>query len=107
MAKAKVETNNEYLDASPDMFSDVVQALLKREREAYDALKAIKSEVLDAVKAELNMPQGREVKRTAYTAWGQWQIIVGDVVEAKAKASGSRQSLGDYIAAQQAAGRRV
>ena len=105
MAKAKIETNNQYLDAAPDMFSGVVQALLKDEREIYDMLKAKKAEVLAAVKAELPMPAGREVKRTAYTAWGQWQIIIGDVV-AKTAPSGARKSLADYIADQQAAGAR-
>ena len=107
MAKAKVDTNNEYLNATPEMFSITVQALLKEEREIYDLLKAQKAKVLAAVKAELpNMPQGREVKRTAYTAWGQWQIIIGDVVT-PAKGSSARQSLADYIAAQQAEGRRI
>lgn len=104
MAKAKVETNNEYLDARAEDFSVNVQELLKRERAAYDALKAIKDMVLAAVRDELPMPTGREVKRTAYTAWGQWQIIVGDKVEAKPKASG-RASLADFLAAQQASGR--
>ena len=105
MAKAKVETNNEYLDASPDDFSDVVQALLREERANYEAGKAIKARILAAVQAEIPMMPGREVKRTAYTAWGQWQIIVGDKVEAKAK-SRRRASLADFLAAQQASGRR-
>ena len=108
MAKAAVDTNNEYLNATPEMFSITVQALLKEEREIYDLLKAQKAKVLAAVKAELpNMPQGREVKRTAYTAWGQWQIIIGDVVNTPAKGSSARQSLDDFIAAQQVEGRRV
>lgn len=107
MAKAKVETNNEYLDASADQFSDTVQTLLKEEREIYDMLKAQKAKVLVAVKAELPMPAGREVKRAAYTAWGQWQIIIGDVVQAKATGGTARQSLAEYIATQASAGRQV
>ena len=50
-------------------------------------LKQRKADVLAAIKAEMLVPAGREVKRTAYTAWGQWQIVVGDVVAPKATAT--------------------
>ncbi|MBZ5616214.1 MAG: hypothetical protein LAO23_19575 [Acidobacteriia bacterium] len=106
MARTKVETNNEYLDASAADFSEAVQELLRQERAAYDVLKACKDKVLIAVRAEMPMPQGREVKRTAYTAWGQWQVIVGDVVAPKVQSTG-RQSLADYLAGQAASGRRT
>lgn len=106
MATAKVDTNNEYLNTSPEDFSEIVQAALKEERAIYDMLKEAKAKVLAAVKAELPMPNGREVKRTAYTAWGQWQVIVGDTIAPKS-APGQRRSLADFIAEQQAAGRRA
>lgn len=103
MAKAQ-ETNNQYLDAAPTDFSERVQALLATEREAYEILKEAKKAVLCAVKAEMQVPAGREVKHTAYTRWGQWQIVVGDKVAPVAKA-GARQSLADYLAEQAAGGR--
>ena len=105
MAKAKVDTNNEYLDANASDFSDNVQALLADERKAYDELKARKALVLAAVIAELPVVAGREVKRTAYTAWGQWQIIIGDKVAPKVVA-GPRKTLAQYQAEQDAAGAR-
>ena len=103
MAKAKQETNNEYLDAAPDQFSDAVQAALADERQIYDLLKAQKAKVLGLIRAEMPMPEGREVKFTAYTRWGQWQIVVGDKVAPKAQASG-RASLADWLAQQASAG---
>ena len=106
MAKAKVDTNNEYLDAKPEDFSATVQALLADERKAYDELKARKALVLAAVIAEMPVAAGREVKRTAYTAWGQWQIIVGDKVAPKAASNTQRMSLAEYRAAQEAQGIR-
>lgn len=105
MAREKIETNNEYLDARPEDFSVEVQSLLREERAAYDVLKAAKAKVLEAIREEMTTPAGREIKRTAYTQWGQWQIVVGDKVAAKAKA-GARQSLAEYMAAQGASGRQ-
>lgn len=106
MAKAqRVETNNEYLDAKAEDFSATVQAALGEERAAYEVLQAAKAKVLQAVVAEMPMPAGREVKRTAYTRWGQWQVVVGDKVAPKAASNGTRQSLADYLAQQAEAGR--
>ena len=104
MAKAKIDTNNEYLDARAEDFSERVQEALKQERAAYDMLKQAKAVVLAAVIAEMPMPEDREVKRTAYTAWGQWQIVVGDKVVAKAK-EGARKTLAEYMAEQAQSGR--
>lgn len=103
MAKAKVETNNQYLDASPEDFSETVRALLADEREAYELLKACKAKVVAAVKAEMATPAGTEVKGTCFTRWGQWQVIVGDCVAPKA--AGTRKTLADFLAAQSAGGR--
>ena len=104
MAKAKVDTSNEYLDARAEDFSSLVQQLLADERAAYEILKAAKAAVLEAVKAEMFVPEGREVKRTAYTGWGQWQIVVGDKVAPQAK-EGGRKTLAEYMAEQASAGR--
>ncbi len=106
MAKAKVETNNEYLDASVEDFSANVARLIEDERAAYEILKAAKAKVVEAVRAEMPVAEGREVKTTAYTRWGQWQIVLGDKVVAKA-ASGARRSLADYLAAQGSNGHAV
>jgi hypothetical protein len=100
MAKAKIDTNNEYLDANAKDFSNVVRELLVLEREAYDVLKQRKANVLAAVKAEMQVAAGREIKRTAYTAWGQWQIIVGDCIAAKTATSTKRKTLAEYQAEQ-------
>lgn len=106
MAKAqRVETNNEYLDAKPEDFSATVQAALGEERAAYEVLKAAKAKVLAAVRGEMPVAEGREVKHTAYTRWGQWQVVVGDKVVPKAASNGARQSLADYLAQQAEAGR--
>ena len=104
MAKAQAkDTNNEYLDASPDDFSEAVQSALAEEREIYSLLKAQKAKVLAMVQAEMRVADGREVKHTAYTRWGQWQIVVGDKVEVKAPST-TRKTLADYLAAQGAGG---
>lgn len=102
MRKDKAETNNEYLDANPAEFTSAVQSALTEERAIYDMLKAQKAKVLALVQAEMPVAEGREVKRTAYTAWGQWQIVIGDKTVAKV-ANGPRKTLADYLA-QQAGG---
>lgn len=100
MAKAqKIETNNEYLDAQPGDFSEAIQSALAEERTIYDMLKAQKAKVLALVQAEMPVADGREVKHTAYTRWGQWQIVIGDKAQPKAQA-GARQTLAQYLAAQ-------
>lgn len=103
MAKAKVETNNMYLDADPTEYSATVQALLADERAAYEVLKECKAKVLAAVRAETSVEGWREVKGTCYTRWGQWQVIIGDKVAPKA--TSQRKTLADYMAAQAASGR--
>lgn len=104
MAKAqKIETNNEYLDASPQDFSAAIQSALAEERTIYDMLKAQKAKVLALVQAEMPVAEGREVKHTAYTRWGQWQIVIGDKSQPK-QAAGARQTLAQYLAAQGASG---
>lgn len=113
MAKAEDTRNTEYLDASPEDFSEKVQALLKEEREIYEMLKAQKARVLEAVRAELpamleamgkTMPTGREVSGTAFTRWGQWQIVMKD--KAQAKTAPPRKSLTAFMADMAANGRR-
>jgi hypothetical protein len=106
MAKEKIDTNNEYIDANANDFSNAVRELLVLEREAYEVLKQRKANVLAAVKLEMTVPAGREVKRTAYTAWGQWQIIVGDVIKAKTKDSVKRLSLAEWQAQNDTLGQR-
>lgn len=105
MAKVANETNSKWLDVKPGDFSERVQSLLAQERAAYDVLKACKAAVLAQVKVETPMPAGTEIKATMYTRWGQWQIVVGDIVAPKA-ASTVRGTLADFIAAQSAQGHR-
>ncbi len=105
MAKAKVDLSLEYLDANANDFSNAVRELLAKERAAYDVLKGIKAEVVAAVKVEMQVAAGREIKRTAYTRWGQWQLIIGDMVKAK-EASTKRKTLAEYQAEMAALGAR-
>lgn len=100
MAKAKIETNNQYLDSNPQDFSQEVQDALAEERLAYEVLKEARAKVKALVVAELDMPDGLEVKYTTFTRWGQWQVVVGDIVAPKSTAK-PRQSLADYLATRQ------
>jgi hypothetical protein len=103
--RSKVDTNNEYLDAAPEMFSAAIQAMVEEERQIYELLKAQKAKLLAAIQAEMPVAAGREVKRTAYTAWGQWQIVVGDKIAPKANSA--KRSLAEYLASQGANGHAV
>ncbi len=106
MAKEKIDLNLEYLDANANDFSNAVRELLAKERAAYDVLKGIKADVVAAVKVEMQVAAGREIKRTAYTRWGQWQLIIGDIVKAVAKDSTKRKTLAEYQAEMAAMGAR-
>lgn len=98
MAKPKIDLNLEYLDSNANDFSNAVRELLVLEREAYDVLKQRKANVLAAVKAEMQVAPGREIKKTAYTAWGQWQIVVGDKIKPVDKSATKRKTLAEYQA---------
>jgi hypothetical protein len=100
---AKSEQVNTYLDASPEDFSETVQGLLRQERAAYEVLKAAKAAVLVAIRAECPVGEGLEIKYTAYTRWGQWQIVVGET--AQPKAAKPRATLADYLAERGSQGR--
>ena len=104
MAKAKQELHLEYIDASPVDFSQSLQDAVAKEREIYQALKAQKAIVIALLKAEVVTRPQREVKYTAYTQWGQWQIVVGDIVAPKAKPA-NRQNYADWQAQQMDEGR--
>jgi hypothetical protein len=98
--------DNEYVNISVEDFSETVQALAAIDREMYKAHKAHKAKLLAAIQAEVPMPLGKEIKYTAYTRWGQWQMVVGDKAVTKSPSS-NRPSLADFLAQQQAAGRAV
>lgn len=99
--------DNEYVNISPEDFSETVQELVAIERQMYQAMKAHKAKVLAAVREEVQgLPLTREIKQTTYTRWGQWQLVIGDRVAPKATSNG-RQSLAEFLASQQASGRAV
>jgi hypothetical protein len=106
MARSRGELNYEYLNAKGEDFSADVQTLLKIERDCYEQLKQAKAMVLDQVKAELDVGNGREIKATAYTRWGQWQIVIGDKVQPKPAAQ-QRETLAQYRARMAGEGRSV
>jgi hypothetical protein len=99
--------DNEYVNISPEDFSETVQELVAVERQMYQAMKAHKAKVLAAVQAEVaGLPMTREIKSTTYTRWGQWQLVIGDRAIAKPQANG-RQSLAEFLATQAQSGRAV
>lgn len=99
--------DNTYANISPTDYSERVQALHREEREIYEMLKAHKAKLLAAVREE-TPPEfvglGREIKNTTYTRWGQWQLVIGDKAVVKS-GNGSRPTLADFLAQQQASGR--
>lgn len=94
MAK-KIETT--YVNASADNFSDEINRMFAREREIYNQLKSYKGEIVDALRIELDIPEGMELSTYSYTRWGQLQLHFTPE-QAPKPAVVQRQSLADYLA---------
>lgn len=99
MAKTTKTDTREYVNCAPGDFPQHIQDLITAERKVYDKLKEARKATAAAINAVISLPAGRHVAATAFTRWGQMQLIVDDVPSAKPKAEKSgRMSLSDYLA---------
>jgi hypothetical protein len=103
MAKAKVEANWVEIDVTT-LHADVQEAYAAY-KQVYAEMKAIRKGFEERLSKEAGLPEGKRMV-FGYN-FGKLSVAIVDDDRKPAKATPAKQSLADFIAAQQASGKRV